>query len=277
MKKKIVHEYPDAPSGAIFLHDYKEPFMPNETGIGYQGVLAIDAEQDMVQCSLCGWWGENLSLHFRHVHQGYDARIYKEEFGLSPKTALCSEGLRAKYIINGQAMYRKNKNNKRFIAARRKNLRKGRRPGRKHTMERKNKTGTCPEQLLNAIVKLHEELGRRPSQKDFTKKYKGRLTGAINATFGSWNGAVGMIGWKAMKKGERFTYDSWTKENLISALIIFMQKHERVPSRSDSERGLIPSSGSFSKYFNGLKKARAEAIKQGGFSFPIKNYESVNR
>ncbi len=278
MAKGTVYEYPDAPSGAILIGNYKEPFMNTETGIGLLGVLAIDAELDKVQCSECGWWGDCLSLHIRHAHKDMNAALYKVKFGLSPKTALINEKMRTAKIKNGVYVANWMKKHPRI---RRRSIRafvkKGGRKGMKETMDKKNARGACPEQLLDAIVKLRDELGRRPSQRDFMKSKHARLNTSIVNTYGSWNEAIRLLGWDVMKKGQHFTYDSWTKAKIVDLLIIFMQKHGRAPSRSDCKRGLIPSVDSMSKYFGGLRNARAIAIKQGRFPFKIRDYESVNR
>jgi len=99
IKEKPILEYEEAPSGYIFLNNFKEPLMKFSEGYGFLGVLAMDGKEDKVQCHLCGEWFEGLGNHI-HKEHNMKALAYKEIVGLSKNTALIGEKLRAKLIAH---------------------------------------------------------------------------------------------------------------------------------------------------------------------------------
>ena len=63
----LEYEYEEAPSGYIWLQNAKEPLMRFEEGFGYQGVLALDGDKDVVQCHYCGKWFGTLGPHLKII------------------------------------------------------------------------------------------------------------------------------------------------------------------------------------------------------------------
>ena len=88
----------------IFKEAIHEPFAENDTGYGYKAVVIRD-DQELFQCSECGEFVENLSIHV-HKHN-MKADDYKRKFGFGKRTALCSEAISNKFRINAK----KNPNN----------------------------------------------------------------------------------------------------------------------------------------------------------------------
>lgn len=187
-KEKKVMEYEDSPSGFVTLYNYKEPFMKYEKGYGFQGVLLFDGETDKVQCHLCGEWYIALSNHLIKEH-AMRADQYKEEVGLIKNTALIGENLRAKLIAQG-------------LDKRLQNLRS--RKGVKHTpesrkmisnslkenrREKQNMNGTCPEQLIDRLIKEYQKNGyKTPSIK------KIQFAEALYKTYGTYKNACEIAG-----------------------------------------------------------------------------------
>lgn len=159
--KKII-EYPDAPSGGVYFYNYKEPLMPFENGFGYRGALIFDAVNDKIQCHFCGEWFDALQNHLAKEHS-MRAAEYKERVGLNKKTALINERVRARLIESGldkrlqnlRIQGAKSAEQKRKISA---TLKENR-------AELQNQRNTCPEQLLERFVKLHQKLGRMPLER----------------------------------------------------------------------------------------------------------------
>lgn len=250
-----IYEYDNAPSGAIRMYNYKEPFMRNETGFGFQGVLACDIENNVLECSLCGWWGKNLAHHIRREHN-YKAKDYKIEFGLSMSSALCTEDTRQMLIEAGVKSSKGKKGKMRtqkLIAYR---YRGG---GVKKSIQERNKVGTCPAQLLDKIEKYSEQIGRRPSYNEFKKDNQGTMA-SILLVFGSWNKAIEMLGWETSKRGVGFNQSSWNRESLLEMLRVFKEKHGRDPYCSDARRKLIPSQNLYVREFGSFSKAKTLAF-----------------
>lgn len=157
-------EYEEAPSGNVTFYNYKEPLMKFKGGHGFVGALIFDTESGNIQCHFCGQWFKELGNHIHREH-ALDAQEYKRQIGLNKSTALINEKIRAQLIEHGRT------NKKSLI-----NLR----PGLKQTKatrnkiratlkenrdEMKNLHGTCPEQLIDRLVKLHDKYGYLPGTK----------------------------------------------------------------------------------------------------------------
>lgn len=162
-----VLEYPDAPSGHIALYKYKEPFMPFESGYGYEGVLMLDGDKDVIQCHFCGEWFATLQHHLKKEHN-MGVSEYKDKVGLAQTTALISEGFRATLIANGDALAKRMKNLRSPHKRSQKTKDKISAGLKKHTRETQNITGTCPAQLIARLRAKHDELGRTPKEKEIT-------------------------------------------------------------------------------------------------------------
>ena len=250
--KYLVHNA--APSGMVKLYQYKEPFMKNpEPFHGFQGVLLHDSQDDVVQCSECGEWLTAIGgAHLKK--RGLDARRYKKKFGLKQSTALINETLRAYRIGVGM------KGSLNAEGVKPSHFKKGedvRRIKRDYgiPMESRNEYGTCPEQILDKLRKLHDKLGRQPSYNEFNKTIPG-IREAVKLTFGSWGNACRVLGWKVQKPGYSFGQFVWDKNKLLDILKIFKEKNDREPMYSDMKRGLIPGRSVFRTHFGGFKIAK---------------------
>jgi hypothetical protein len=220
-------EYEEAPSGYIWLHNAKEPLMKFEEGFGFDGVLAINGDNDKIQCHFCGEWFGSLGHHLKKEHN-MTASEYKIRVGLNQKTALISERTR-------ETLIRKN------LGKRMKNLR----PNKKHTletrrriaetlkqnrMEQKNRNGTCPEQLIERLQTLASELGRTPRWRELPFKE------ALIKTYGSYKDACRFAGLEHRKSGQNLDYKKrtkHTKEAFVSFTREFFMKANRLPGRKD--------------------------------------------
>lgn len=208
MKNATTKEYEEAPSGAITLYNYKEPFMEFKEpstgeGYGYEGVLMLDADGDTLQCHMCGTWHNSLAHHLRKEH-AMSARHYKEMVGLNQSSALISENYRA-----------------RLIAAKLKNGTLGRniRPGKPKTEEEKakiaatlrNRTrqtqnvfGTCPLQLKYRLQEMVERLGYLPRKKECV------FQDSAERVYGSWKNFVEECGYEYRIPGKTIRHRGYT-------------------------------------------------------------------
>lgn len=246
-------------SQAIPLYEAKAPFIPAANkGFGYQGILLLDEQEDLVQCHVCGDWFRHLGGHLR-VHET-TARAYKKTYGLRNNTALCNEKIRVKLV---KQMKRWTKNNRDKILA---NARKARATRRRegfknrngksgYAMEIRNKTGDCPEQLLTRIQALASDLKRTPHEQDLLQAQLSPPK--LRFMFGSVAEAMRLAGLTPRKRG--MTASREAKRNYMENpdLILelfrnFRKQHGRWPSGSDHKRAMLPAYGTIHRYFGSV-------------------------
>lgn len=252
MKKKRERkemEYPDAPSGYVFLYNYKETFMDFEyegEGYGYQGVLLFDGSSDKIQCHFCGGWYKSLGHHIHREHN-MKASAYKDIVGLRQTTALVGEDTRAKMIENG-------------LDKRLQNLRKG---GKKtqaekdkisNTLKRvsretENEKGTCPFQLLDRLQNKADELGRCPTTNEIG------FCETLRRVYGSFNNACQMAGLEPLKIGQTLVGKTYTKENTTQFIKDFYHENNRFPKAKEFKSQLA-----FRIYSKNRKEINTEVL-----------------
>ena len=266
------HQFGDT---ILTLKNYKEPLkeIPPEEGIGWYGTLAMDVKTGKVQCHLCGDFLESLPGHIFNTHK-IKTREYREKFGLAYSTALVSESQRMKlkektlqwlasmteeekreYIENAKRAGRVNAKKSRGTL------------GLKKTLEQMNKEGSCPDQTLDEIRKVKEEIGHIPSKGEFIQ-FKGsqRYVHLAYKHFGSWKKAIEMCGFgeneKRYENGGKTTgqkYKQYTDEELLEYLRIYAQEYGQVPTASDWKRDLLPTHDTYIRHFGSIEEARQRA------------------
>lgn len=258
----------------LTLKNYKEPLakIPPEIGIGWYGTLAADVKTGKVQCHLCGQFLESLPGHIFSTHK-MKTREYREKFGLAYTTALVSEShrmlLKQKTIdwLKNMTPEEKEEYKQRLKRVGRENAHKSRGTlGLKKTMEGMNKDGSCPDQTLDAIIKVKEELGHVPSKKEFIAHKKSqRYVHLAYKHFGSWNKAIEMCHFDAKdddreqrrnavhRNGGRSTY---TDDDLLEYLRIYAQEYGQIPTASDWKRDLLPGYDTYLDRFGDIETAR---------------------
>lgn len=232
-------------------YGYKEPLRPVKEGFGYMGVVTGNKERTHVQCHICGFYYSYLGKHL--LTHKTNAKEYKKTFGLSVKTSLIGEELRRKRIQAQLAVppeLRERRRQQMTKLGRSRKSRKGH--GTKHSLEKKNQLGLCPDQILDRIQKLAVKMGRTPRMIDYMKHYKSG-GGHIVGTYGTWDNAVRLSGLQVNPVGQ--ANKKYTAGSLLLLVEDFHNRNGRWPSYSDCRRGLIPSAYTWSMYFNGLNKA----------------------
>lgn len=238
--------------------NYKEPLKPVEDGFGFWGTLAQTETRNEVQCHICGHLVENLGYH-AWIKHSLKAREYRIKFQLGLRTPLCSDLFSEKMKgIKLQAWERMSEEDK---EACRESLRKAReltvRVGQPRSLEALNKDGMCPDQLIEKI----QALGKSPTFEEFKAAYNGKYVGAIIRTFGSWNGAKRMAGFKPCRSGSDTPHNksSYTNEMLLEFLRSFKKEKAQIPTYSDWRKGFLPSYYLYKHRFGGIQKAREAA------------------
>lgn len=291
-KRKFVRkemEYEQAPSGYVTLYNYKEPFMSFKDGYGYQGVLLFDGASDKVQCHFCGEWYETLGHHLQREHN-MRAHEYKKEVGLNHKTALIGEKFRAKLIASGNEARRKNLRDNTGRTVSKETRAKISKSVLERRLEKRNLTGTCPEQLIDRLLKLYAELGDQMSSK------KVPFIEAVVRTYGSYINACKIagipyrtpadglkIGWETNTKktevrievGKQFVYRYYKEHGALPAFKDFRSSGFKSEYQTLQRKGLLKSVykesvmrvGAFNKSVAGTRFTKDELLSI------LKNFE----
>lgn len=253
--------------GEITLHNYKEPLVEIADGYGYYGTLATTIDGEYIQCHICGELYKNLSGHIWNAHH-MRAKEYKEEFGLSKGNALISENTRQHFKqqtldwLKTLTDEQKEEYQKKALAGWKKAVKEKRTTkGQTESLERKNKKGTCPEQVLDKIREAHDKLGATPSKKEFID-YCGsqRYVHLIYKLFGSWTKAVELAGLKPKqytphKKGGK----KYSDQELLDLLVVHTLQEKKIPTATDFRRGVLPSYALYTNRWGSIENARVEA------------------
>lgn len=234
-------EYEQAPSGYVTLYNYKEPFMKFRQGFGFMGVLVFDGETDKIQCHYCGEWFENLSHHLHREHN-MKASEYKEAVGLLQSTALLNEEQREKLIQAKIDNPTKNFNfSRKGVPISEETKKKISEGLKKNPIEKQNRWGTCPLQLIDRLKKLHDKLGRTPRMCEIG------FIEAIENVYGGMKQACAIAGIPYRKPSETVTKRiKYTKEEAIKWIRNFYIDTARLPISKDYQE---------TKYGKGLHTA----------------------
>lgn len=246
--------------GYLTISHYKEPLKPVSEGFGYEGCLLMTLDGKGVQCHICGKTFGDLSMHLRGTHK-MKADEYREKFQLAQSTSLISEEIRENRKL-ATLKWMKEMEEKHGIDWRKtlkKNSVKGHLTkktghGQEISLETKNKRGTCPDQLLDRIKIVTEQLGHVPTKKEFIETTGSqRYVHLIYKTFGSWLNAVRKAG---LQPKERNLNRHYEDNELLEFLRDFYIQNGKIPTHSDSRRGFIPTGDTYDKRFGSLPKAR---------------------
>ena len=250
--------------GDVFYYGYKEPLKKFKDGYGYMGALAYSKDLEEVQCHMCGKFFKALRSNHTQKCSGLSLVEYRDKVGLARSTPLIGEGVRMTLVKNYKGCQKrynafgfKKLTKEQKDQAKRNTIKENKsRRGRKISLETKNKRGSCPDQLLDKIIRLEKELGHVPNKADFQRKYKGRFMGTIYETFGSWVKAVEKAGMKpqSVEKAEKYLLEA-----LCAYMVEFYERNKRTPVSSDMARGLLPDGRVYRKHFPTINHARAVA------------------
>lgn len=258
----------------LIYENYKEPLRRVPEGYGYLGTVATNKDKTHVQCHICGKLFRSLAHHIIRTH-GQPVEEYKQEFGLGVTTALIGEATREQRIKKMQHLAKPGElpdHLKEYNRKVQSGEIKHKRTRSAWTLEMQNKLGYCPDQTLEKITDLKEQLGRVPSNDEFKLHYGGRWMSSITYHFGSWNNAVKEAG--MIPVGEQKKLDM-SEERLIHYLQEFQKKYNRIPVTSDWKRGLLPPRYHYHKVFGTLNDARIAAGMNAIIALPRHQWMEV--
>lgn len=228
----------------ISLSNYKAPFVPVKDGYGSDGVQEMHKNGEHLRCKVCGDWFTYLGGHVGQ--HGLTAREYKVKYKLKFGTALVGEKVREKMVRSGLEHGPKSLSkistevrSKAQAAAAKANKRD---PGSRK-LEFQNERGLCYDQILDKIVQAADYFGRTPSQIEFVA-YAGVSVPTVVHRYGSWNKALELAGLKLLHAPTK-----WDKGSLGAILRNFIDLHKRIPTQSDTKRGMMPSKSVYYHHF----------------------------
>ena len=245
--------------------NYKEPLREVEDGYGYIGTLAQTEDGEKVQCHICGELFYNLGSHIHSTH-GMKAKEYREKFQLNKRTPLCSDKASEEYKKRAMAIWNNLSPDEQLakIESMKQAAAQATKVGRTWTLEELNKYGMCPDQLVDKIRMLGEELGRSPTAQDFSAKHNHRFMSVIVRTFGSWNNAKELAGYEPLKPGTKSGQKveklrKFSDDELLEYFRLFYKEHGTPPTSSDWKRYYLPDYHSYLKRWGSIKAARKAA------------------
>lgn len=251
------------PSTERIIQGYKEPLQHVEGGFGYFGTVAYNLERTHVQCHLCGSFFRRLGLHIRYSHDS-SVKDYKAQFGLNLNRSLIAPIERERYQQHWESLSESEKEEVRERM--RQNMHLGTEAARKVVIDRskkletRNLEGTCPDQLLDKISKLKDEIGHTPTIAEFKKRYNNQYYKIIYSTFGTWNEALKVLGMTINSK--RGPSRQYTEESLIEMIRNFKKIYKREPYKRDTRDGTLPSEMTMTRYFGSWSKAKEAAFTE---------------
>lgn len=250
--------------GDVFLYKDKAPFVGS--GVSVAGALEYDHVEDKIKCHECGEWVRHLGVHLKRAEHNLTAREYKLKHGLKQTTALVSEKIRRRLVVNGLrrassihvARLRLPKSV--WLRAMKKSMKTRRLyAARGVTTERTNGFMACHSQLLGRLQELALRLGRKSLRMQDCQR-AGLHYATLIRRFGSVERAFELAGLNRVENvrgGGRILYST---EYLEQCLRCFAQRYKRVPSLSDFRRGLVgPSTTPFERCFGTIGKAQEVA------------------
>lgn len=252
----------------LTLKNYKEPLkkIPRNLGFGWYGTLAASVDDGKIQCHVCGQFMEVLPGHIWNTHK-MKVREYREKFGLAYTTALVSEQQRMK-LKEKTLEWLKGMTPDELEDYKQGLRERGRKTGLSSrgtkgltkTTEAMNKDGSCPDQTLDAIRKVKEEIGHVPSKRDFLEHTKSqRYIHLAYKHFGSWKKAIEMCKFgkdEVLIKSKGVIRKHYSDEELLEYLKIYAEEYQKIPTASDWKRDLLPRYDKYTERFGTIEAAR---------------------
>lgn len=239
--------------------NYKEPLKTTDTGYGYMGTMAETRDGELLQCYECGGLFASLGQHLR-IHK-MNSDDYREKFQISKMTPLSSRSTRVKRaeVYKHQITPETHQKAVDGLAKYRQDVRDGKREyingAKEWSLERRNKAGSCPDQLINRLQRLTEANNGHIGYRKLAKSHGGLLRSLIT-TFGNLTNARKAAG--LVNKGYDVT--RYSEAYLLEAMRDFYKLHKRTPLASDfkSENNL-PDYKNYTRHWGGINTARLAA------------------
>jgi len=257
MKKQISRTYGVfIPAEEWLLEDYKEPIRPLKNGHGFYGIVVRSKDKELVMSHEDGLFYKHLNTQHAKKFGYKNLKEYKSQYGISQTTPLCGLSISKKNHDKAMGYFAKQG------AVQLKKIReKGQqalkdRRGSRMSLEVRNKRGTCPDQLLDKILKLKEKLRYTPSANDFKSEYGAGFLSSIENYFGTYLNAVKSA---SLIPNSIERPRGYTSQELINRLWLFLQTYGYTPLSKDFGNGILPTKQAYYRYWRTLNAARLNA------------------
>ena len=192
----------------LYKDQMHEPYMENDNGIGYKGVVMYDEMEDKVQCAECGKWFKWITLTHLKKHEIQSHDEYKIKNGLNLGTPLCSKEMSEKHSKNAELLIRTKptfREPRKFDTKHFKRMSElghsRRRELGQTSIQTLNKIGLCDAQIASRWAILIEQIGKIPSINDL-RKYDIQLLKGIKSRFGTLTNAAKELNIKVNTKAD---------------------------------------------------------------------------
>jgi hypothetical protein len=235
-----------------------EPFMPNNNGIGYKGVLLLDKKEDKIQCSLCGNWYSFLPSHI-YKHHAMSVDDYRDEFEIRKGAPLCSKSfsktssdnakrLGLKPPLSVKATHQTKEFRRKVSLAIRKERNK---------IMARNNYNLCDAQIGARLIVVRDIMDKKNVEElkmNEINKYDPSLVGFLQRKYKSWEEAAKAI---KLKKIDGKKYEG---SELIGLLRTYVLLNKRIPSVKDckKENG-IADNATYRRRFGSWRRAKMMA------------------
>lgn len=245
------------PETEAIINGYKEPLQPVQDGFGYYGTIAYDKTENYTQCHMCGYFYKYLNKHINS--HGITSSEYKIAFGLAKCTSLFATNARTEVIATlweSKTEEEKAAQIARLDSARSNGHHQG---GTKRSLEKHNKNGTCPDQLIDKLLRLSDKLGYTPSSSEFQKEYSYAVYKTARSTFGTYTEFVFVAGLApVVNKTNGWSY---TQEQTETILLDFKKRFGREPYYSDIRLHKLPNAAVYKRFWGSWSNAKKEIFR----------------
>lgn len=249
----------------LYKDQMHEPYMENDNGIGYKGVVMYDEHEDKVQCHICGKWFQFLPPHIAKFHK-VTAKKYRDDGGINNTAALCSvnyskqrsELAKSNAYNSISTQFKKGVPNHNYRAVK-----------PKPKMMYKNKFGLCDAQIAARLVIVRDMCGKEDLADVIStdiEKYDRPLLAAICRKYGNYENASKALGLLYLGKnssGGKYGFKKVFNDSmLISGLRHFVIENERIPFARDlsPKKGMgLPSQQVYIDNFGSWRRAKMMA------------------
>lgn len=223
-------------------------------GHGYLGVMLYDDVNDKVQCHICGLWYAHVGKHAQMKHKVM-ADDYKQTYGLTFGTALCSVGLSAKKSSQTlkciEAGTIRQDIAVKAAAYNKKTKRKYRQVGIQ-TPQYSNRNGLCDLQIRHRYDIVRQIVGHEPTQNEIIKYDRKLFHCGIVPRWGNLNTYKEMIG---VKPRERYAPNKLPIIEYVGRLRKFAKDNCRKPKTTDFKSKTTSFYRVFGSWSNALRTA----------------------
>jgi hypothetical protein len=244
----------------LVYDNYKEPL--RKLQYGYYGVVIRTRDGNKLQSHLDGKMYQKITNAHCKKHGVPSLREYKEQFGIGLSTSLMSRNMIDEARRKSTERIKNSPKEAMRLATLSKihttgnGERNRKRTGSKLAIEARNKTGTCPDQLLDKYVQLKKKMGKVPSTKDFKMEYDKKYLGTIYHHYGNWQNFVKLAGDTSIKETQK---DKFSIENLLGYVRRFYDTYGRSPSKGDFGKGFLPSDTVYYRRWKTMNAIRLQA------------------